>query len=86
MQPQGLAFDAKVPRRMAEGRIKWYSPQLGHGFIVCRNPLGGVFMRSEDIAYGDLWSLGTGDEVTFEVVDAPRVKWREPSSRSPKNS
>jgi hypothetical protein len=20
---------------MAEGRIKWYSPQLGHGFIRC---------------------------------------------------
>lgn len=24
---------------MAEGRIKWYSPELGHGFILCEVPL-----------------------------------------------
>jgi CspA family cold shock protein len=56
---------------MAEGRIKWYSPQLGHGFILCEDPSGDVFMRSEDMTDGDPWSLDTGDKVTFEVVDAP---------------
>ena len=70
MQPRGLAFDAELTRRMAEGRIKWYSHQLGHGFIVCREPFGGVFLRREDIVDGDPWSLDTGDKVTFEVVDA----------------
>jgi cold shock protein len=56
---------------MAEGRIKWYSPQLGHGFILCEDPSGDVFMHSEDMTDGDPWSLDTGDKVTFEVVDAP---------------
>ena len=59
---------------MAEGRIKWYSHNLGHGFIICEDPLGYVFMRGEDIMGSDPWSLGTGDKVTFEVVDAPEGK------------
>ena len=56
---------------MAEGQIKWYSHQLGHGFIICEDPLGYVFMRGEDLIGSDPWSLGTGDKVTFEVVDTP---------------
>ena len=59
---------------MAEGRIKWYSHQLGHGFILCEDPLGDVFVRSEDIAVGDPWSFEAGVEVTFDVVDRPRGK------------
>ncbi len=59
---------------MAEGRIKWFSHQLGHGFILCEEPLGDVFMRSEDITGGDPWSLDNGEKVTFEVVDAPEGK------------
>ena len=59
---------------MAEGRIKWYSHQLGHGFILGEDPPGDVFMRSEDISGGDPWSFVTGDKVTFEVVDAPEGK------------
>jgi cold shock CspA family protein len=66
---------------MAEGRIKWYSHDLGHGFIMCEDPLGDVFMRSEDIMGGDPWSLGTGDKVTFEVVDAPEGKEARTISR-----
>ncbi len=27
---------------MAEGRIKWYSHHLGHGFIMCEDPSGDV--------------------------------------------
>jgi CspA family cold shock protein len=59
---------------MAEGRIKWYSHHLGHGFILYEDSLGDVFVRSEDITGDDPWSLSTGDKVTFEVVDAPEGK------------
>jgi cold shock CspA family protein len=68
---------------MAEGRIKWYSHHLGHGFIVCEDPFGEVFMRSAScVARGhnglrsdcDPQSLDTGDKVSFEVVDAPQGK------------
>jgi cold shock CspA family protein len=31
-------------------------------------------MRGEDITGSDPWSLGTGDKVTFEVVDTPEGK------------
>jgi cold shock CspA family protein len=46
---------------MAEGRIRWYSHQLGHGFIVCEDPFGEAFLCSEDITGRDPWSLPTGD-------------------------
>ncbi len=59
---------------MAEGRIKWYSHQLGHGFIICEDPLADVFMRSEDIAVGDPWAFDAGVKVTFDVVDSPQGK------------
>ena len=59
---------------MAEGRIKWYSHHLGHGFILGEDPLGDVFIRGEDITGDDPWPFVTGDKVTFEVVDAPEGK------------
>ena len=59
---------------MAEGRIKWYSHQLGHGFIVCKDPAEDVFMRSKDIAVGDPWAFDAGVKVTFDVVDSPQGK------------
>ncbi len=31
---------------MAEERIKWYSHHLGHGFMVCEDPLGDVLQQS----------------------------------------
>jgi cold shock CspA family protein len=54
--------------------LKRYSHQLGHGFILCEDPFGDVFMSSEDITGGDPRSLDTGDKVTFEVADAPEGK------------
>ncbi len=58
---------------MAVGQIKWYSPQLGHGFIVYEDPSGDVLVRSEDIV-GDPLSLDNGDQVTFEVVEGRQGK------------
>ncbi len=58
---------------MAVGKIKWYSHQLGHGFIICEDPPGDVFVRTEDLVTDPL-SLDNGDEVTFELVDGPQGK------------
>ena len=66
---------------MVEGRIKWYSHELGHGFIICEYPLGEVFMRGEAIMDSDPWSLGTRDKATFEVADAPEGKEAKPVSK-----
>ncbi len=59
---------------MVEGRIKWYSHELGHGFIICEDPSWEVFMRGEDIMDIDPWSLSTEDKATFEVADTPEGK------------
>ena len=53
---------------MPEGRIKWYSHELGHGFIIWEDKFGDVFVRSEEIKDSDHLSLDVGDKVTFEVV------------------
>ncbi len=58
---------------MVVGKIKWYSHQLGHGFILCEDPPGDVFVRTEDIV-ADPLTLDNGEEVTFEVVDGPQGK------------
>ena len=58
---------------MAVGRIKWYSHQLGHGFIICEDPPGDVFVRTEDLV-ADPLSLDTGDEVIFEVFYSSQGK------------
>ena len=67
---------------MAEGRIKWYSHQLGHGFIVWEDQFGDVLVRSQDVK-GDPLSLDTGDGVTFDVVDGPQGKEARNVSRNP---
>ena len=59
---------------MPEGQIKWYSHELGHGFIVWEDRFGDVLVRSEDVKDSDRLSLGPGDKVSFEVVDDPQGK------------
>ena len=67
---------------MAEGQIKWYSQQLGHGFIVWEDQFGDVFVRSQDVK-GDPFSLDTGDRVTFDVVDGLQGKEARNVSKHP---
>ena len=53
---------------MARGRIDWYSPYLGHGFIVPEGEGPKAFVRREDLASGEK-DLKNNDEVTYEVAE-----------------
>ncbi len=63
---------------MASGRIKWYSPQLGYGFILPDD--GGVelLMQHADLTGGDGFSpFENGAQVTYEPVrgeEGPEAK------------
>ena len=53
---------------MAQGRVDWYSANLGHGFI---NPKDGgqkAFVRRKDIVIGEDENLENNDKVSYEVI------------------
>jgi CspA family cold shock protein len=63
---------------MARGRVKWYSAQLGYGFILPDD--GGVelLVQHADIRGGDGFrSIENGADVTYEPVrgkEGPEAK------------
>ena len=63
---------------MTRGRIKWYSANLGHGFIVPEDGSTEALLRREDIADGEGFTdLESGVEVTYEAVqgrEGPEAK------------
>ncbi len=56
---------------MIRGRVKWYSANLGYGFIVSEDGSTEAFMRREDIARGDGFEdFENGTVVTYEAVQS----------------
>ena len=53
---------------MARGRVDWYSPYLGQGFIVQEEGGPKAFVRREDLASGEE-ALENNEEVTYEVTE-----------------
>ena len=56
---------------MAEGKVKWFNPDKGYGFIEGD---GGndVFVHFSAIAMDGYKSLTEGQRVSFEVVDGDK--------------
>ena len=62
---------------MARGRVKWYSADLGYGFILPEDGGVEVLVREEDITGDGSRSLEEDAEVTYEVVqgrEGPEAK------------
>jgi cold shock CspA family protein len=53
---------------MAQGRVDWYSANLGHGFILSDYGATKGFMRREDIVAGEEENLENNDRVAYEVA------------------
>ena len=53
---------------MAQGRIGWYSANLGHGFILSEDGAMKAFVRRKDIVAGEEENLENNDRVSFEVI------------------
>jgi cold shock CspA family protein len=55
---------------MAQGRVDWYSANLGHGFILSEDGATKVFMRRKDIVAGEEENLENNDRVSYEETQA----------------
>ena len=52
--------------RMAQGRVKWYSANLGYGFIAPEGEGEDILVRHEDVAGNGFENLENGARVTYE--------------------
>jgi cold shock CspA family protein len=64
--------DAKGMIIMAQGRVDWYSANLGHGFILSEDGATKAFVRSKDIVAGvtgEEENLENNDRVSYVVAE-----------------
>jgi CspA family cold shock protein len=53
------------------GRVKWFNPEKGYGFIE-RDDGGDVFVHFSAIQSEGFKTLNEGDQVEFDVVEGQR--------------
>ena len=56
---------------MFEGKVKWFDPKKGYGFIQ-RDEGDDVFVHFSSIEGEGFRSLREGQKVTFEIVDSDK--------------
>jgi CspA family cold shock protein len=54
------------------GRVKWFDPRKGYGFIELEDGSGDVFVHFSDIVGEGYKTLEEGQRVKFEIVEADR--------------
>jgi CspA family cold shock protein len=57
---------------MPEGRIKWFSPVKGYGFIAPDEGGADVFVHYTALIDGESRPLSKGDRVSFEMADGEK--------------
>lgn len=58
-------------RYMFEGKVKWFDPKKGYGFIE-RDEGDDVFVHFSNIEGEGFRSLREGQKVTFEIVESDK--------------
>ena len=53
---------------MTQGRVDWYSANLGHGFILSEDGATKAFVRHEDIVAGEEENLENNARVSYMVA------------------
>ncbi len=59
-----------------QGKVKWFNPEKGYGFIETEEG-GDVFVHYSAIQTEGFKTLEEGQEVTFDVVEGNRGKQAE---------
>jgi CspA family cold shock protein len=59
-----------------QGKVKWFNPEKGYGFIETEEG-GDVFVHYSAIQSEGFKTLEEGQEVTFDVVEGNRGKQAE---------
>ena len=54
------------------GRVKWFDPRKGYGFIELEDGSGDVFVHFTDIVGEGYRALEEGQRVKFQIVRADR--------------
>ncbi len=56
---------------MSEGKVKWFNPRKGYGFIATADGRD-IFVHYSSISGDGYKTLVEGDQVTFEIVDGEK--------------
>jgi CspA family cold shock protein len=56
---------------MSDGKVKWFNPQKGYGFIVTADGRD-IFVHYSNISSDGFKSLSEGDPVTFDVIEGDK--------------
>ena len=56
---------------MSEGKVKWFNPRKGYGFIGTADGRD-VFVHYSSIAGDGFKTLGEGDTVQFDIVEGEK--------------
>ena len=54
------------------GKVKWYNPTKGYGFISPNDSTKDVFVHSSALKDAGLSELAEGDSITFEVEEGEK--------------
>ncbi len=55
-----------------QGKVKWFSPEKGYGFIEQEEGEGDVFVHFSAIQEDGFKTLEEGQDVEFEIVEGDR--------------
>jgi CspA family cold shock protein len=55
-----------------QGRVKWFNPEKGYGFVEREDGGGDVFVHFSAIQMEGFKTLNEGEQVEFEIVEGAR--------------
>jgi cold shock protein len=69
---KGLCWQGRLKERlMSDGKVKWFNPKKGYGFIATADGRD-IFVHYSSISSNGYKTLTEGDAVTFDVVEGDK--------------
>jgi cold shock protein len=59
---------------MQTGKIKWFNPEKGYGFIIPDNGGGDIFLHISVVEEAGLGMLEPGQKISFNIEANPKNK------------